>query len=335
MQKILDRLQRPIRELRISITDRCNLRCDYCMPAEVFGPDYAFLPKKEILSYEELTRLVNCFAQLGVEKVRSTGGEPLLRRDVDSLIRGISKIDSIKDLALTTNAILLSKWANRLKDAGLERINVSLDSLDPEIFAKMSGKKVDPQTVVQGIDAATQAGLKPKVNMVVKKGVNETQVRPLAKFCKDRGITLRFIEYMDTGNHNDWSLDKVYSAQDILNDLGKEHTLEPLKPNNLGEVAKRYQYAGENTEIGIISSITKPFCRDCNRARLSSNGQLYTCLFTDKGHDIKSLIKSDASDEVIIQQLADIWSKRTDRYSEIRHENEAKTSKVEMSHIGG
>jgi len=331
----IDKLSRPIRDLRISLTDRCNFRCSYCMPREVFGPDYAFLPRKEILSYEEITRVARCFARIGVQKIRLTGGEPLLRRELPKLIGNLVDIEGIEEVSLTTNGVLLARHARDLKESGIRRINLSLDSLDEERFRKINGDKGDPSQVIEGLEAALAAELSVKVNMVVQKGVNDKDVLPMANFFKKRGITLRYIEFMDVGNSNQWQLDKVFSAKEILNTISKEHELEPLDPNYKGEVASRYRYKGTNTEIGIISSVTKPFCSNCHRARLSADGSLYTCLFATKGFDLKSIIREEISEEALSERISDIWIQRKDRYSEERADTKVKSPKVEMSFIGG
>ncbi|NEQ69071.1 MAG: GTP 3',8-cyclase MoaA [Symploca sp. SIO2D2] len=336
MGSVRDTLGRPIRDLRISLTDRCNFRCTYCMPKEVFGADYAFLPRSEILSYEEIERAARAFASLGVEKIRLTGGEPLLRRDVSVLIEKLGRIGGISDISLTTNGVLLPLHAADLKKAGIDRINLSLDSLDGERFAAINGGKATPQKVLEGLDAAAQAGLRVKVNMVVQKGVNEQDVLPMATYFRERGITLRFIEFMDVGTSNQWQMDKVFSAKEILDTISKEHELEALQPNYKGEVAMRYRYRGTQTEIGIISSVTQPFCSNCHRARISADGRLYTCLFATKGFDLKSVIRSEISQEELIDHISKIWMHRKDRYSEERSKGGPSEGKrVEMSFIGG
>ena len=306
------------------------------MPKEIFGPDYTFLPTKEILNNDEIVRLANCFEKLGVQKIRLTGGEPLLRKDLVDLIKRLSIETPIDDISLTTNASLLPRYASKLKEAGLGRINISMDSLNEETLSKMNGRKITVETITKGIDAALEVGLSVKVNMVVKRGSNEKEVLPMAKLMKEKGIALRFIEFMDVGNTNQWKLDEVVSAQSILNELSKEFEFEPVNPSYQGEVAARYRYNDCDVEFGIINSVSKPFCSDCNRARISADGKLYTCLFASAGTDIRKLLRSDASDQDILATVARIWGKREDRYSEERSKPNSKPhKKVEMSYIGG
>jgi len=332
---ITDTLNRPLRDLRISVTDRCNFRCVYCMPKEIFGPDYPYLPHSEVLTFEEITRLARIFAGHGVKKIRLTGGEPLVRKDLPKLIAMLAKIPGL-DLTLTTNGALLARSAQALKDAGLKRVSVSLDSLDDKIFKAMNDADFPVEKVLEGMEAAKGVGLEPiKVNMVVKRGVNESSILPMARFFRKKGYILRFIEYMDVGHTNGWRLDEVVSAKEIVKIIGAELPLEPLDPNYKGEVAERWRYKDGSGEIGVISSVTQPFCRNCNRTRLSAEGKLYTCLFAVKGHDLKSLVRGSATDEEISSEIARIWGKRSDRYSELRSENTARLPKVEMSHIGG
>ncbi|GGE24057.1 cyclic pyranopterin monophosphate synthase [Marinithermofilum abyssi] len=333
---IVDRHQRPLRDLRLSVTDRCNFRCRYCMPEEIFGPDYTFLPRQELLTFEEMERLVRLFVQLGVKKVRITGGEPLLRRDLPLLVRKIRRVKGVKDLALTTNAFLLDRYAVALQKAGLDRINVSLDALDDEVFANMNGGRSSVEKVLSGIDAATRAGLAVKVNMVVQKGVNDHQILPMARYFYKKGIPLRFIEFMDVGNHNGWNTDQVVSKQEILHILQEELPLEPLEPGYFGEVATRYRYRDTQTEVGIISSVTDSFCGSCTRARLSADGKLYTCLFASAGADLRGPLRAGEEDEQLLQRISGIWGKRADRYSDERAHNSPRSrQKVEMSYIGG
>jgi cyclic pyranopterin phosphate synthase len=305
------------------------------MPKEIFGPDYSFLEKAEVLTNTEILAIARAFAKLGIEKIRLTGGEPLLRKDLVPLVKELNGIDSIKDLSLTTNASLLPRYAQSLKEAGLSRVNISLDSLDEESFKQMSGGRGSVQAVLDGIDAAVNAGLDLKVNMVVKKGANESEILPMVRYFRKCSITLRFIEYMDVGNSNQWKLDEVVPAKEILNTINSEFKFGPIDPNYRGEVANRYQFNDIPLEFGIINSITKPFCSNCNRARLSADGKLYTCLFATKGHDLKSLIRSNPSEESLTQTLSDIWSRRTDRYSEERMHSNKNREKIEMSYIGG
>jgi cyclic pyranopterin phosphate synthase len=332
---LTDTLQRPLRDLRISVTDRCNFRCVYCMPKEVFGSDHPFLPHSEVLTFEEIARLVRIFASLGVKKIRLTGGEPLVRRDLPLLVSMLSQIPNL-DLTMTTNGSLLARNAQALKDAGLKRITVSLDSLDNAVFKAMNDVDFPVEKVLEGMEVAQKVGLEPiKVNMVVKRGLNESSILPMARFFREKGYILRFIEYMDVGSTNGWRMDDVVSAKEIVNIINAELPLEPLDPNYKGEVAERWRYKDGSGEIGVIASVTQPFCRDCNRARLSAEGKIYTCLFGIKGHDVKSLLRGGASDEEISQFIAHVWGRRSDRYSEIRSENTVALPKVEMSHIGG
>jgi len=332
---LTDTLNRPLRDLRISVTDRCNFRCVYCMPKEIFGPDYEYLRRDQILTFEEITRLARLFADQGVRKIRLTGGEPLVRKDLHLLIKMLAEIPGI-DLTLTTNGSLLAKQAQALKDAGLNRVSVSLDSLDNTIFKAMNDVDFPVEKVLEGMDTASRVGLEPiKVNMVVKRGVNESSILPMARYFRNKGYILRFIEYMDVGHSNGWHMAEVVSAKEIIKMIDAELPLEPVDPNYPGEVAERWMYKDGNGEIGVIASVTQAFCRTCNRARLSAEGKLYTCLFGIKGHDFKSLLRSGVSDDEISQLLARVWNKRTDRYSELRSENTINLPKVEMSHIGG
>jgi cyclic pyranopterin phosphate synthase len=333
---IKDQLKRPLRDLRISVTDRCNFRCRYCMPAEVFGNDYPFLSREELLENDEIIRLARIFVRLGVRKIRITGGEPLLRPDLPELVRRLNGIEGLEDLALTTNGVLVPKYAEQLKSAGLRRITISLDSLDEERFAKMNGRGIGVQPVLQGIEAASRAGLKVKINTVVQKGVNEEDILPLTRHFRGTGHVVRFIEFMDVGNSNGWRLDQVVSKQEIFQRIHAEMPLEPVPPAEPGEVAKRFRFQGSEEEIGIISSVTDAFCSTCTRARLSANGQLYTCLFAEKGQDLRAALRSGASDEELTARIMSIWNSRTDRYSEERMSEASKrTSKIEMSYIGG
>ncbi|MEZ5275007.1 MAG: GTP 3',8-cyclase MoaA [Opitutaceae bacterium] len=331
-----DQFRRPLHDLRISLIDQCNFRCPYCMPKEIFGPDYAFLPRREMLSNDELVRLVRLFIRGGVRKIRLTGGEPLLREGLVDLIAAIAALPGAEDLALTTNGWLLERMSRDLAAAGLQRINVSLDSLEPAIFGRMNGRGHGPARVLAGIDAAVASGLTVKVNMVVQKGINDGELIPMARAFRRRGLTLRFIEFMDVGNCNHWSLDQVVPALEIVERISADHPLEPMDPNYRGEVASRYRYQGTDTEIGLIASVTEPFCRDCHRARLSADGKLFTCLFATRGTDLKALIRGGATDEKLWDLLQTTWEGRHDRYSEERFEAGAKLrGKVEMSYIGG
>ena len=333
---ILDALQRPLRDLRISVTDRCNFRCTYCMPREVFGPDYQFLQRDELLTYEEIARLTRLFVAHGVEKIRVTGGEPLVRRDLDHLIAQLAGIPGLKDLTLTTNGSLLRAQAARLATAGLKRITVSLDSLDDAIFRSMNDSGVPVATVLDGIAAAAEAGLKPiKINAVVQRGVNDHTIVDLARHFRGSGHIVRFIEFMDVGTTNGWRMDHVVTAREMVERINAALPIEPAEPNYRGEVARRWRYRDGGGEIGFITSISEPFCGDCTRARLSPEGQLYTCLFGIRGHDFRSLLRNGASDEAIADFLRSVWRVRDDRYSEVRSADTVGLRKVEMSHIGG
>ena len=332
---LIDTLNRPLRDLRISVTDRCNFRCVYCMPKEIFGSDHQFLHRDQILTFEEITRLARLFAAHGVRKIRLTGGEPLVRKDLPDLISMLAEIPDL-DLTLTTNGSLLPKHARALKDAGLKRVTVSLDSLDNAIFKSMNDVDFPVEKVIEGMEAAAAVGLAPiKVNMVVKRGLNQSSILPMARFFREKGYILRFIEYMDVGHSNGWRMDDVVSAAEIVKLIDSEMPLEPVSPNYQGEVAGRWRYKDGKGEVGMIASVTQAFCRDCNRARISAEGKLYTCLFAVKGHDFRDLIRNGATDEDISKFISKVWSGRDDRYSELRSENTISLPKVEMSHIGG
>jgi cyclic pyranopterin phosphate synthase len=337
MDKITDTLNRPLRDLRISVTDRCNFRCTYCMPKEVFGRDYAFLPRDEILSFEEIARLSRLFVEHGVEKIRLTGGEPLLRRDIERLIGMLAAIDGLRDLTLTTNGSLLSeRKARALKDAGLDRLTVSLDSLDDVTFQGMNDVGFPVAGVLKAIDVASAAGLNPiKIDMVVKRGVNEGDILSMAERFRNTGHILRFIEYMDVGSTNGWRMEDVVSAAEIRKVIDAAWPIEPADANYYGEVAERYRYKDGAGEIGIIASVTLPFCSTCTRARLSADGKLYTCLFAANGYDLRALLRDGSSDETIGERLRQVWRLRADRYSELRSADTIGLRKVEMSHIGG
>jgi len=336
MRKPTDRLDRPLRDLRISVTDRCNFRCTYCMPKEIFGRDYAFLPRTELLTFEEITRLARLFATEGVTKVRLTGGEPLLRRDLERLVVMLAGIDGISDIALTTNGAALAAKARTLKDAGLNRVTVSLDALDDETFAAMNDVAFPVARVLDGIQAAAEVGLTPvKVNMVVKRHVNDHAILAMAEHFRHSGHILRFIEYMDVGTTNGWRLDDLVSANEIHRTIDASWPLEPLGPNYPGEVANRYRYRDDAGEIGLIASVTQPFCGSCTRARLSADGKLHTCLFANRGHDLREMLHRGATDNELAQHLDSIWTTRTDRYSETRTAQTPQTPKIEMSYIGG
>ncbi|MCL6645590.1 MAG: GTP 3',8-cyclase MoaA [Dehalococcoidia bacterium] len=333
--QLRDRLGRPLRDLRISVTDRCNFRCVYCMPNEVFGKDYAFLERAQILTFEEIVRLARLFVEFGVTKIRLTGGEPLVRRNIEQLIEMLARIPGL-DLTLTTNGSLLKRKARALKEAGLERITVSLDSLDDAVFRAMNDVNFPVARVLEGIEAAAEAGLAPiKINMVVQRGLNDASVLPMARFFRGTGHILRFIEYMDVGHTNGWRMDDVVTAREILAMIDAEMPLEPLEPNYPGEVAERWRYRDGGGEIGVIASVTQAFCRGCTRLRLSTEGKLYTCLFATEGHDLRALLRGGASDDELRAAIARIWSRRADRYSEIRSAATVPLKKVEMSHIGG
>ncbi|BFH60864.1 GTP 3',8-cyclase MoaA [Paenibacillus azoreducens] len=333
-----DYYKRTLRDLRISVTDRCNFRCRYCMPEEIFGREYPFLARDHLLSVDETVRLAGIFAGLGVQKMRITGGEPILRKELPEIIAGIAGIKEVKDIALTTNGSLLAGQAGKLREAGLMRVAVSLDALDDEIFMRMNGGKSRVKKVLEGIDAAAEAGLKVKVNMVVQKGVNEHALLPMVRYFREKGHILRMIEYMDVGNTNGWDWKQVISKKEMLERIGAEFPLEPVEPNYPGEVASRFRFLDGKGEIGIISSVSDAFCSTCTRGRLSADGMLYTCLFATKGHDLRTLLRSDASDEEIALQITDIWEQRHDRYSlerEAAREERSGQAKVEMSRIGG
>ncbi|THE15487.1 GTP 3',8-cyclase MoaA [Bacillus timonensis] len=335
-EKIVDQLNRPLRDLRISVTDQCNFRCSYCMPKEIFGDDYSFLPLGELLSFSEIETLTRSFVKLGVQKIRLTGGEPLVRKNVHELVERLTHIKGIEDIALTTNGVFLPKYAKQLKGAGLQRVNVSLDAIDNDIFKGMNGRSVGVKPVLKGIEAAQEAGLLVKMNMVVQKGKNDSQILPMARYFKEKGITLRFIEFMDVGTTNGWNFDQVVSKKAIHDLINSEMPLEPIDAEYFGEVAKRYRYVGTDVEIGFISSVTESFCSSCTRARISADGKLYTCLFATAGHDLKSLIRSGATESDIDEALKLVWQARRDRYSDERTEETAKKrKKIEMSYIGG
>lgn len=331
-----DRLQRPMHDLRISVTDRCNFRCSYCMPKELFGEDYAFLPPSELLSFDEIKRLTALFVSLGVEKIRLTGGEPLMRPNLPELVRDIKAVPGVKDIGLTTNGVLLGRLAEPLYDAGLRRLNISLDALDPELFMSINNRGVKPEHILKNIEHAADVGFQVKVNMVVQKGVNEAEILPMAAYFKEKGITLRFIEFMDVGNGNGWGFEKVVSKRDILQLLQGAYEMEPVDQSYFGEVAQRYRYTDNGAEIGFITSVSESFCSTCTRARLSSDGKLYTCLFASRGFDLRDIIRRGASDEELLAFIANVWENRSDRYSEERTEESAISKpKIGMSYIGG
>ncbi|MBF5005969.1 GTP 3',8-cyclase MoaA [Diaphorobacter caeni] len=350
--QLIDAHQRPLRDLRISVTDRCNFRCSYCMPKDVFNKDYPYLPHSALLSFEEITRLARQFLRLGVHKIRLTGGEPLLRKHIERLIAQLADLRTldgkVPDLTLTTNGSLLARKAQALRDAGLSRVTVSLDSLDDAIFRGMNDMDFPVAEVLSGIEAAQKAGLKHiKVNMVVKRGTNDHEILPMARHFRGSGITLRFIEYMDVGSTNGWRMDEVLPSDDVIRLLQSEFPLVPLAASSQGETARRWGYADASGkhdpsqgEVGVISSVTHAFCGDCNRARLSTEGQLYLCLFAEQGYDLRTLLRGTASDDELAAAIANIWQGRRDRYSELRaslppDSGEHTKRRVEMSYIGG
>jgi GTP 3',8-cyclase len=337
---LTDKFDRPLRDLRISVTDRCNFRCTYCMPAAIFGEKYQFLPKPQLLTFEEIARLTRIIVRLGAVKIRLTGGEPLVRQDVEQLVTMLNDMDGVDDMAMTTNAYLLPKKIDALKDAGLNRLTVSLDSIDEEVFQHMNGNRSSVAKVLEGINVATEAGYSPiKINTVVQKGVNDHTLVELARYFKDKGHIVRFIEYMDVGNKNGWKMDEVVSAKEIVDTINAEMPLEPIDQNYYGEVAQRYRYKDGGGEIGLIPSVTQPFCGSCTRMRLSPEGQIFTCLFGTEGTDLRDPMRAGATDDEIEQIIRNTWGHRVDRYSEIRtsltQEDRDKRKKVEMYHIGG
>jgi cyclic pyranopterin phosphate synthase len=332
--RVLDTLGRPLRDLRISVTDRCNFRCVYCMPKEVFGRDYRFLPRGDLLTFEEIERVARVFVDLGVQKLRITGGEPLLRRDLEVLVGRLASLGDL-DVTLTTNGALLAGKAQVLAAAGLSRVTVSLDSLEDEVFRAMNDVDFPVARVLAGIEAATDAGLSVKVNVVVKRGLNDGSILDIARRFRGTGHVVRFIEYMDVGATNGWRLDDVFPAEEIVRTIAAELPLEPVDPAYRGEVAQRYRYLDGSGEIGVIASVTQPFCGDCTRARLSADGKVYTCLFAIRGHDLRSVLRGGADDRELARAIRTIWVGRTDRYSELRTAETGALQKVEMSYIGG
>ncbi|MEJ6830289.1 MAG: GTP 3',8-cyclase MoaA [Akkermansiaceae bacterium] len=328
-----DLLGRPLRDLRISLTDRCNFRCRYCMPVEVFGPGYQFLPREEILTFGEIVRVTQAAVSLGVRKVRLTGGEPLLRRGASDLVALLAAIEGVDDLAMTSNGVLLSHHAERLRLAGLDRVTVSLDALDPDVFAKMNGVGAKVDRVLSGISNAQMFGLPVKVNMVVQRGVNEGEILTMLRWARENEITLRFIEYMDVGETNDWKMDEVVTAAEIISIIEDEFSLEKIEPSYPGEVAKRWRFSDGEGEFGVISSVTQPFCGECSRLRISAEGKTYTCLFASEGRDLRSVLRGDASDTELSAFLTQGWLARADQYSEKR--GEGTRAKAEMSYLGG
>ncbi len=338
--RVADQLQRPLRDLRISVTDRCNFRCTYCMPKEVFDRNYRFLPHADLLTFEEITRLARVFIEHGVEKVRLTGGEPLLRKDIERLIEMLARLHTRDgkplDLTLTTNGSILARKAQSLAAAGLKRVTVSLDGLDDAVFRKMNDVDFPVSAVLEGIAAAADAGLTPvKVNMVVKRGVNEHEIVPMARHFRGSGHIVRYIEFMDVGSSNGWRLDDVVPSREVVRRIDAAMPLEAVEPNYTGEVAERWRYRDGSGEIGVIASVTQAFCRDCTRARLSTEGRLYLCLFATGGYDLRQMLREGAGDAQISEAIGRIWRSRADRYSELRSDATAGLRKIEMSYIGG
>lgn len=335
-EKITDSLQRPLQDLRISVIDRCNFRCTYCMPAEVFGPDYAFLQEEFLLTFDEIERLAKLFVGMGVKKIRLTGGEPLLRKDLPKLIQRLAKLDGLTDIGLTTNGIHLTKQAKALKEAGLHRVNVSLDAIEDDVFREINGRNISTKPVLKGIAAAKEVGLDVKVNMVVKKGMNDSQILPMAAYFKEQKIPLRFIEFMDVGSTNGWNFEQVITKQELIEKISQVYPIEPVDPHYFGEVAKRYRYVDSDVEVGFITSVSESFCSSCTRARISADGKFYNCLFATKGTDLRSLLREGISDTDLLQVVQNIWEYRKDRYSDERTEESANNRpKIEMSYIGG
>jgi cyclic pyranopterin phosphate synthase len=334
---LLDSLQRPIRDLRISVTDRCNFRCGYCMPKDKFGRDHQFLKRKELLTFEEIEKVARAFVELGVVKIRLTGGEPLVRKDLESLIKRLKRIDGLNDLSLTTNASLLSAArANSLREAGIQRINISLDALDPKTFAQLNGVGYPVKDVLSGIEHACDAGFEQiKINMVVQKGLNESSILPMLEYFIDKDVVLRFIEFMDVGNSNDWKNEDVFVAQDIKSLISSRYRIQALDANYRGEVARRWGLSDFPMEFGIISSVTEPFCGECSRARLSAIGEVYTCLFASSGVDLRAVLRNPKAGQSVYKSIKHLWQVRNDRYSEQRTELGPNRQKVEMSYIGG
>lgn len=332
----MDQYGRPMLDLRISVIDRCNFRCTYCMPKEIFGRDFSYIPRDQLLSFDEIERLATIFVDLGIKKIRLTGGEPLLRRDLDVLIKKLSKIDGLQDLCLTTNGTFLDQMAIQLKAAGLKRLNVSLDALHNQVFQSITDTKVSSGLILQGIQKAKEADLEVKVNMVIKKGTNETEIIPMAEYFKEQGISLRFIEFMDVGQSNGWNISKVMAKREILQILYNRFELETVESAYEGEVAKRYRYKGTDTEVGFITSVSESFCSNCTRVRMAADGKMYTCLFASKGTDLRELLRLGKSDIEIKTEIIKIWSNRTNRYSDERTAETAQNKgKIEMSYIGG
>ncbi|MGE7864868.1 GTP 3',8-cyclase MoaA [Bacillus paramycoides] len=335
-EKMKDSLERPLQDLRISVIDRCNFRCTYCMPAEVFGPDYAFLQEEFLLTFDEIERLARLFISMGVNKIRLTGGEPLLRKDLPKLIARLAKLEGLTDIGLTTNGIHLAKQAKLLKEAGLKRVNISLDAIEDHVFQKINGRNVSTKPVLKGIEAAKAAGLEVKVNMVVKKGMNDSQILLMARYFKEQEIQLRFIEFMDVGSTNGWNFEQVITKEQLIEKINRVYPIEPVQPRYFGEVAKLYRYVGSDAEVGFITSVSESFCSSCTRARISADGKFFTCLFGTKGTDLRTLLREKISDASLLKILQHTWEFRKDRYSDERTaESTNKRPKVEMSYIGG
>lgn len=339
-EPLLDTRRRPLRDLRISVTDKCNFRCTYCMPREVFGADYQFMPQSALLTFEEITRVTRAAVQLGVEKIRLTGGEPLLRKKLERLVAMLATLRTPAgkpvELTLTTNGTLLAKMAKGLKEAGLNRVTVSLDALDDDLFERMSDSKVTVATVLEGIEASARVGLPVKINMVVRKGMNDAQIVPMAEHFRHSGHILRFIEFMDVGSTNGWNLAEVVTGAEVLKAIGQRFPVEPVKAGYRGEVASRWRYVDGAGEIGVITSVSQPFCGDCTRARLSPDGKMFLCLFADHGYDLRALMRAEnVDDEQLAARMASVWMGRDDHYSELRGHNTKPLHKVEMSYIGG
>ncbi|MGR3778071.1 GTP 3',8-cyclase MoaA [Bacillus paramycoides] len=335
-EKMRDSLERPLQDLRISVIDRCNFRCTYCMPAEVFGPDYAFLQEKFLLTFDEIERLARLFISMGAHKIRLTGGEPLLRKDLPKLIARLAKLEGLTDIGLTTNGIHLAKQAKALKQAGLKRVNISLDAIEDHVFQKINGRNVSTKPVLKGIEAAKAAGLEVKVNMVVKKGMNDSQILLMARYFKEQEIQLRFIEFMDVGSTNGWNFEQVITKEQLIEKIDRVYPIEPVNPRYFGEVAKLYRYVGSDAEIGFITSVSESFCSSCTRARISADGKFFTCLFATQGTDLRTLLRENISDASLLKILQHTWELRKDRYSDERTaESTKKRPKVEMSYIGG
>ncbi len=339
VEQIKDKLGRPIRDLRLSVTDRCNFRCDYCMPKEVFGDDFVFLPKNELLTFDEMARIAKVYAELGVKKIRITGGEPLMRRDLDVLIAKLNQIDGIEDIGLTTNGLLLKKHGQKLYDAGLRRINVSLDAIDDTLFQSINNRNIKATTILEQIDYATSIGLNVKVNVVIQKGINDDQIIPMLEYFKDKHIEFRFIEFMDVGNDNGWDFSKVVTKDEMLTMIEQHFEIDPVEPKYFGEVAKYYRHKDNGVQFGLITSVSQSFCSTCTRARLSSDGKFYGCLFaTVDGFNVKAFIRSGVTDEELKEQFKALWQIRDDRYSDERTAQTVanrQRKKINMNYIGG